>query len=243
MTSSDATVRLVDIIEETLTHKDEDDFCFRLKCVTQHMYAAVRENPEDVKQLAAMTKHLNKYLMSLNIANPDIYNRLLSFISFRYDILLQQNTTVELADKYLEEVKFILSKKAYLMDSFNIPKLAQCISKVQFVYNIKETGKNLRELYTSFMSDIGQEDVYKDIINELNTFGHIDAYAPAMPWLYYTLYRPDLDELFKQRGTTPSITHPYFPIIFYWKGYKLQQMGMTQEEFFAEGFDNYDFIY
>jgi hypothetical protein len=237
------SVIIADKFDNALRQIGNKQLTSDLKAIPQHMYRAVRDDISMAEPLIDVSNKLIDFFLSINYSDIDIYNRLLSFISFKYDILLQKNTTVEIADKYLEEVKFIMNKKAYLVDPYNVPKIAQCISKIQFVYNITNSDKNIRDLYVSFLSDITNEGMYKDIAKELNTFGHLDSVSPAMPWIYYILYREDIKELIEKRKKEKDLLHPYFPIIQYWKGYKVEHYDMTWQEFFDEGFETYNFIY
>lgn len=237
------SVLIVERLDDALKQIGSKKLICDLKAIPQHMYRAVRNDISMAEPLIDISNKLIDFFLNINYPDIDIYNRLLSFISFKYDILLQKNTTIELADKYLEEVKFIISKKAYLLDTYNVPKIAQCVSKVQFAYNITDSGKNIRDFYTSFMEDAMKEGVYNDIVKELNTFGHLDSVSPAMPWIYYVLYREDIKDLINKRKQEGDMFHPYFPIMQYWKGYKAEHYNMTQQEFFDEGFETYSFVY
>ncbi|MFW6030488.1 MAG: hypothetical protein ACOCRO_09600 [Halanaerobiales bacterium] len=206
-----------------------------LKSITRNLYLAVREDSSRVNELYKKTEDIISYVNSLNFTDPHVYNRILSLISFKNDISLQNNLDKKQADLYLEEVKDNMQYKGYYHDSFTVPKVAECLSKIQYAYTLLSIKKNIRNLYTSFMNEVKEKDLIGDIIYELNTFGHYDILAPAAMFLYYNLYRKDINH--KKQGER----HAH--IILYWKFFKIDYYNMSKEEIFKEGFDKYDFIY
>ncbi|MFW6030487.1 MAG: hypothetical protein ACOCRO_09595 [Halanaerobiales bacterium] len=201
--------------------------------ITRNLYLAVREDSSRVNELYKKTEDIISYVNSLNFTDPHVYNRILSLISFKNDISLQNNLDKKQADLYLEEVKDNMQYKGYYHDSFTVPKVAECLSKIQYAYTLLSIKKNIRNLYTSFMNEVKEKDLIGDIIYELNTFGRYDSFSPGMLFLYYNLYREneDINVFFKDL------------IIIFWKGYKIGYYNMSKEEVLREGFDKYDFIY
>lgn len=126
---------------------DEEDFNIIkiFNSLLKECYNNIRKNKSS--KLYYKINDLVEFFLSNNF-NSIIYYRILSFISLKNDILLQENLNKEQIDLYYKENKKFI-ENIYWTDSGGetLQKLGENLIKVQFAYNLLGVGRNIQKDY------------------------------------------------------------------------------------------------
>jgi len=210
-----------------------------LKEVIVKCYNIVREDPSTVEDLYEITSLLIDYLFLILDNDSVIYNRVLSIIAFKYDIILQKELNEKYIDLYLRDVVKIIDKKTYTYNNDQaIAKIAECLAKIQYAYLlINKKDKGVDKIYYSFMEDVADNHLIEQIIKDFNVHPWPDGYSTSMLFLYYMLFKDIPQSKYK------NCYDIYYVIITFWKIFKVEHYKMTKEELEKEGYESYNFVY
>lgn len=127
------------------------------KAKLKQLYNNVRKDPSKAKDVIVEASDIEKELISKNMS------RALSFITLRNDLILQSNLTEENVDSYVEDLKYCIDNKIYLAEGSTREtpfKIFEMIAKIQYAYNLLETGKSIRNIYEEFLIEYNKNFNY-----------------------------------------------------------------------------------
>ena len=225
-----ATTKILNIIEKKSATDSE------LINVIINSYHAVREDPSIIDDFYEI---LDIFYNALKPIGDKVYNRILSLIALKNDMVLQKQLSERQIDIYLEEVEYIISKQAAGDDWMFVTKIGECLAKIQYAYNLIDSKKNISNIFFEFMKNIVINNQFKSLILLFNNEEWPDSYSIGMLFYYYMFFKDEP----KPKLNIFKVFHKNYFIVTFWKQFKINYYEMTKEEVEKEGYESYDFIY
>ncbi|MFW6016754.1 MAG: hypothetical protein ACOCRK_09980 [bacterium] len=122
----------------------------------RELYIKVRKNPKKVNEVIKEIEDIIREFKQQEIK----YSRLLSFISLKNDLILQNNLTEENVDSYVEDLKYCINNKIYLAEGATREtpfKIFEMIAKIQYAYNLLDPNKSIRNIYEEFLEEYNRD--------------------------------------------------------------------------------------
>jgi hypothetical protein len=162
---------------------------------------------------------------------------LLSLISLKNDLRLQQELNEGRINAYLEEVKLIINKGVYFCNNETWLKICECLAKIQYAYNISGFDICIREIYDGVMLEVADKNAAHNRLVELSGKNVNHNYCDiGFTYFYYML--------FYKKYPHAAYEATMKAIIAGWKIFKFEYYGFTDDEVEKElSSGSYDFIY
>jgi hypothetical protein len=195
----------------------------------------VRKDPSIIDTLANVISNLIDILYTEN-TDDEVFNRMLSLIALKHDILLQQNITRARIDSYLADILNLLDKKAYLVNVETPLKFLECLAKTQFACNLVDYPLGIQSIYEKTYIMFQKEKVFISLTEYLVDNQEQDFYHEmGVSYFYSYLFR----NLVNDEYYDLIMLH----ILYRWKAFKMKHYKMSVSDLRAEGFKSYDIIY
>lgn len=244
MELSNIVTRYSSVIEEIEAGGDFNIIEPEIVSCLHDSYTLVRRDPTQVDTLIELYQLVTEYFYTSKAVSDHpmslhFWNRFVSFISIKNDLILQSDLTEKNIDAYLAETNLLIDRQHYLTGSSTIFKIIQIIGKIQYAYNIVNPKRYIREEYNSLLRTLGSEfDTYFSYFFNQDVF--IESYNMPITFMYYILfYRGPDNSIFKEQKL--MMQH----IMMQWKQQKIYHYNMKGDELNSElsSYDKYDIIY
>lgn len=204
-------------------------------------YFIARKNKKIAKELYLELNRLVEFFLNNNL-NSNVYYRILSFISLKNDILLQENLSIDQIEIYLNENKKFI-KNIHWTDNGGetLQKLSENLIKIQFAYNLLGYKKNIQKEYLQVQAHLNENFNFFNIFKKKNDY----IYNLGQYLLLTTAYVLFIDPgKISPTGFSSKIFYRYilFSIKFYkYKHYKFRGLFMFIYDLIF--YKKYNFIY
>lgn len=143
-------------------HFNDFDVIKIIKEIMVDSYITIRKY-HNVDMIYSELDRLVDYFLN-NQLNNLLYYRILSLISLKNDIKLQEKLDSKQLDKYLSETKIFLNPVLTCGSDESLYKVSQNLMKIQFGYNLLKIDKSIRKEYDDIFKKIVDFYHYKNII-------------------------------------------------------------------------------